>query len=97
MCHWLAKREGIVKIREVGAGVRARAAAQVQAPTVSSSVMSGASGTFAGPVGGAVERCGDIVEIVIEEIRIDVERHCRGGVAQHALNRLHVRSGLHRK
>ena len=67
------------------------------ASTACKSWRGGESGPFARPLRGAVECRGDVVEIVVEEVRIDVERHGCGGVVQHALNRLHVRAGLHRE
>ncbi|AJM77134.1 hypothetical protein APU90_03960 [Rathayibacter toxicus] len=41
-----------------------------------------------------VERVRDSVKVVVEEVRVDVERHGRGGVAEHPLHRLHVRPEL---
>ena len=43
-----------------------------------------------------VEAHGDEVEVVVEQVCVDVERHRRGRMPEHPLDRLHVRAGLDR-
>ena len=43
------------------------------------------------------QRIGDGIQIVFEEVGVDVEGHRRGRVTEHALDRLHVRSGRDRE
>jgi hypothetical protein len=44
-----------------------------------------------------VQAVGDGIQIVVEQARVDVQGHRRGGVAEHALDRLAVRPGLDRE
>lgn len=46
---------------------------------------------------GLTQRCCDIVEIVVEEVCIGVERHRGRGMSQHPLYRFHVRAGADRE
>jgi hypothetical protein len=40
-----------------------------------------------------VEACGDLIEPILEQVPVQIERHCRGLVPEHLLHDLDVRAG----
>ena len=50
-----------------------------------------------GGCAGAVQRVTDLVEAVLEEVPVGVQRHGGGGVTEHLLDDLHVRPGRDRE